>query len=60
MSHPSVTVSKEEATIQLALLIGKTKQDEARKLLEPLRTGRTAISRAAVQALGDLGQQNAR
>jgi predicted negative regulator of RcsB-dependent stress response len=57
MNHPTVTVSKEEATIQLALLIGKTNQDEARKMLEPLRTGRTAISRAAVQALGDLGQQ---
>lgn len=58
VSHPTVTVSKEEATIELALLIGKTNQDEARKMLEPLRTSRTAISRAAVQALGDLGQQS--
>jgi predicted negative regulator of RcsB-dependent stress response len=59
MNHPTITVSKDEATIQLAMLIGKTNPDEARKLLEPLRTSRTAISRAAVQALGDLGQQNA-
>ena len=60
MAHPTVTVSKEEATIQLAMLIGKTNQDQARKMLEPLRTSRTAISRAAVQALGDLGQQNSK
>jgi predicted negative regulator of RcsB-dependent stress response len=60
IAHPTVTVSKEEATIQLATLIGKTNQDEARKMLEPLRAGRTAVSRAAVQALGDLAQQNAK
>jgi predicted negative regulator of RcsB-dependent stress response len=54
VNKPSVSVSKEEATIQLALLIGKSKPDEARKMLEPLRTSRTAISRAAVQALGDV------
>lgn len=58
VAHPTVTVSKEEATIQLAMLIGKSNPDEARKMLEPLRAGRTAVSRAAVQALGDLGQQN--
>jgi predicted negative regulator of RcsB-dependent stress response len=60
VAHPTVTVSKEEATIQLAMLIGKSNPDEARKLLEPLRAGRTAVSRAAVQALGDLGQQNSK
>ena len=54
--NPSATVSKEEATIQLGLVIGRCNQDEARKMLEPLRTGRTAVSRAAVQALGDLAQ----
>ena len=53
MAHPTVTVSKEEATIQLAMLTCKSKPDEARKMLEPLRAGRTAVSRAAVQALGD-------
>ncbi len=53
VAHPTVSVSKEEATIQLALFTCKSNPDEARKMLEPLRTGRTAISRAAVQALGD-------
>lgn len=57
IAHPSVAVSKEEATIELALMIGKCHQDDARKMLEPLRTGRTAVSRAAVQALGDLAQE---
>jgi len=54
MDHPTISVSKERATIQLALLIGKTNPDAARKLLEPLRTSRTPVSRAAVQALGDI------
>jgi predicted negative regulator of RcsB-dependent stress response len=54
MAHPTVTVSKEEATIQLALVLGKKNPDEARKMLEPMRTERTAISRAAVQALGEV------
>ena len=57
VAHPAVTVSKEDATIQLAMLIGRCNQDEAKKMLEPLRTGRTAVSRAAVQALGDLANQ---
>lgn len=56
VANPSITVSKEQATIQLALLISKTNPAEARKLLEPLRTQRTAVSRAAVQALGDISQ----
>lgn len=54
MAHPTVTVSKDEAQIRLALLIGKKNPDEARKMLEPMRTERTAVSRAAVQALGEL------
>jgi predicted negative regulator of RcsB-dependent stress response len=54
VAHPTVTVSKEQAQIQLAIVIGKKNPDEARKLLEPLRTERTAISRAAVQAMGEV------
>jgi predicted negative regulator of RcsB-dependent stress response len=54
MAKPAISVSKEQAQIDLAILIGKKNPDEARKMLEPLRTERTAISRAAVQALGDL------
>jgi predicted negative regulator of RcsB-dependent stress response len=54
VANPSITVSKEEATIHLAKLIVKKNPDEARKLLEPLRLERTAISRAAVTALGEM------
>jgi predicted negative regulator of RcsB-dependent stress response len=56
VAHPTITVSKEEATIHLAKVIMKTNPDEARKLLEPLRmiAGRTAISRAAVTTLGEM------
>jgi predicted negative regulator of RcsB-dependent stress response len=55
VAKPTMSVSKEDAEIQLAVEIGKKNPDEARKMLEPLRTERTAVSRAAVQALGDLG-----
>ncbi len=54
VANPTATVSKESATIELARLIGKTKPAEARKLLEPLRTERTSVSRAAVSALGEI------
>lgn len=57
VAHPTITVSKEQATIQLALFIAKTNPAEARKMLEPLRTERTAVSRAAVQAMGEIPQQ---
>jgi predicted negative regulator of RcsB-dependent stress response len=53
VANPTVTVSKEEATIYLARLIMKDHCDESRKLLEPLRMGRTSVSRAAVTALGE-------
>jgi predicted negative regulator of RcsB-dependent stress response len=54
IKNPTVTVSKEEAQIALARVIAKTDPDKARKTLEDLRTGRAAISRAAVSALADL------
>jgi tetratricopeptide (TPR) repeat protein len=58
MQHPSVFVSKEQATIALARGIAPTKPDEARKLLEPLRSGGGAVSQAAITAVGELmGQQ---
>jgi hypothetical protein len=57
MESPSVFVSKEQATIAYARLIGPDDPDEARKLLEPLRTERSAVSRAALTALGELPQQ---
>jgi predicted negative regulator of RcsB-dependent stress response len=57
VANPTITVSKENATIQLATFLAKKKPAEARKLLEPLRTERTAVSRAAVQVLGEIPQQ---
>ncbi len=56
MEHPTVLVSKEQATIALARSIGKQNPEEARKLLEPLRAGRGPVSRAALTALGELQQ----
>lgn len=57
VDNPSTFVSKEQATIGLARYIAPTKPDEARKLLEPLRTERSAISRAALAALSELPQK---
>jgi predicted negative regulator of RcsB-dependent stress response len=54
IDHPTSTVSKEEATLTLAQLIAKTNPAEARKMLEPLRTQRAAVSRVAVELLGSL------
>lgn len=54
INKPSATVSKEQATLMLGQFLAAKKPDEARKLIEPLRTARTAISRAAVSALGSL------
>ncbi len=57
MDHPTLFVSKDTATIALAHLIAPTKPQDARKLLEPLRTStRSTVSRAALTALSDLSQ----
>lgn len=58
MDHPTPFVSKEEATIHLAQAIAKTKPADARKMLEPLRTSRSAVSRAAISTLGSIPQSN--
>jgi predicted negative regulator of RcsB-dependent stress response len=54
MDKPTLFVSKEQATITLARLIAKSRPAEARKLLEPLRTERSAVSRAAITALAEI------
>jgi TolA-binding protein len=54
VARPTELVSKEQATIALAQVIAKTKPEEARKLLEPLRTERSAVSRAAIAALANV------
>jgi DNA-directed RNA polymerase subunit F len=56
MAHPTIMVSKEQATIELARTLSRTKPDEARKLLEPLRTERSAVSRMALTAYAEIGQ----
>jgi len=59
MQHPSVFVSKEQAIIALARGIAPKKPDEARKLLEPLRTGGGGVvNQTAITVIGELmGQQ---
>lgn len=54
MEKPTDFVSKEHATILLAELIKDRRPAEARKLLEPLRTERSVISRHALTALGQM------
>jgi TolA-binding protein len=56
ISDPTILVSKEQATVALGRLLAKTKPDEARKLLEPLRTERGPVSRAAISALGEMSR----
>jgi predicted negative regulator of RcsB-dependent stress response len=57
IDDPTVFVSKEQATIALARGLEATRPQEARKLLEPLRTARPVVSQTAIAALGDVGQQ---
>jgi predicted negative regulator of RcsB-dependent stress response len=57
VANPTDFVSKDQATIALARYITPTNPAEARKLLEPLRTERSAVSRAALTALADLPPQ---
>lgn len=54
VNDPTVLVSKEQATLLLARSISKSKPAEARKLLEPLRTERGPVSRAAITALNEI------
>jgi TolA-binding protein len=58
IDNPNTLVSKESAIIAMARLIGPTKPQEARKLLEPLRGNtRPAVSQASLSALGELSQK---
>jgi predicted negative regulator of RcsB-dependent stress response len=54
LEHPTVFVSKEQATLNLARLLASSKPAEARKLLQPLVTGRAAASQAAIQAMAQI------
>ena len=54
MNHPTILVSKEQAQVELGRTLAKTNPAEARKLLEPLRTERSAVSRMALSALSEI------
>ena len=54
---PTMMVSKEQAQIERARLIAKTKPEEAKKILDPLRTSdRPLVSRSALSASAELGK----
>jgi predicted Zn-dependent protease len=55
--NPTDYVSKEQATFSLARALARTKPAEAKKLLEPLRTSRGAVSQAAIQLYAELPAQ---
>jgi predicted negative regulator of RcsB-dependent stress response len=54
LDKPTVMVSKEQATIALGRLLAQSNPAEARKLLEPLRSERSAVSRAALTVLSEI------
>lgn len=57
MDKPTVFVTKEQATIALARDLAPTKPADARKLLDPLKGGRQAVSQNALTALNELPAQ---
>ncbi len=52
IDHPTMLVSKEQATLELADILAPTNPAEALKLAEPLRNSRTAISKVALSEVG--------
>jgi lipopolysaccharide biosynthesis regulator YciM len=54
MAHPTIFVSKDQATIALARALMVTKPDEARKLLEPLRSQANSVGQVALSLYGQL------
>jgi predicted negative regulator of RcsB-dependent stress response len=60
VDKPTMFVSKEQATLDLAQVIAKKNPAEARKLLEPLSASkRSAVSRAALAAMGSIATSSA-
>jgi predicted negative regulator of RcsB-dependent stress response len=57
MDHPTIFVSKNQATITLAKALAHIKPAEARKLLDPLRAVAGPVSQTAIQAYADLPAQ---
>ena len=54
IAHPTDFVSKDQATIALARALIPTKPDEARKLLDPLRTRGDSVGQIALTLYGEL------
>jgi predicted negative regulator of RcsB-dependent stress response len=52
IDHPTALISKEEATLELGNILAKSNCKEALKLVEPLRTSRTEISKVALAEVG--------
>lgn len=57
MDHPTVFVSKDQATLALAKALMPIKPAEARKILDPLRAARGPAGQAAIQAYAELPPQ---
>lgn len=57
MAHPTIFVSKDQATIALARQLMAKKPAEARNLLKPLSTVQGSVGQVAVAMLGELPPQ---
>lgn len=57
IDHPTLFVSKEQATLSLARFLAPKKPAEARKLLEPLRNAQGSVSTLALNLIGELPPQ---
>jgi tetratricopeptide (TPR) repeat protein len=55
IARPTLYVTKEQATLNLARALAKSRPDEARKLVEPLRTASGPVGRAAINFSSELG-----
>jgi predicted negative regulator of RcsB-dependent stress response len=54
MEKPTILVSKEQATLALARLLAASRPQEARKLLEPLRSSPGPVGRVATETLEEM------
>jgi len=59
IEHPTVLVTKEQATITLAKVLARKDPQQARKLLEPLRERPGAVGRIALSVLAELPEKPA-
>jgi predicted negative regulator of RcsB-dependent stress response len=60
IAKPTLFVSKDQATIALARVLMKTQPEEAKKLLEPLRTKTDAAGQVALTIYGELASASAK